>query len=345
MRFLSGFSFLAVIPWAMLVLARPAQAAPRFAPVITPGVERLAYEMDGRVKVFRLRAEPVTLRFPDMSQPVTGRLRPINAWGYNGTSPGPTIEAVEGDRVRIIVENALPESTTVHWHGLHVPIEMDGVPGISQKPIEPGESFTYEFDLKQHGTYFYHSHVMQAKQVGLGLMGFFIIHPKNPPPEYMVNKDYAFFFHTWLIHPNSPNPDTMEMSDFNYFTINGRTGMYIPPMSAKLGEKVRIRVANLSGLTHTAHIHGHTFLVSDYGAGFVRRELQIPANTVNFSVAEVRAMDFVASAVGKWVFHCHFIHHTMDDMHRRPIPGLGGGGDHSAHMDSGGMHTHIEITP
>ncbi len=314
-----------------------------YVPCITPGIETLPYEMDGNVKVFKLRAEPVTLLFPDMSDGMGMKMRNINAWGYNGSSPGPTIECVEGDTVRIVVENGLAENTTVHWHGLHIPLAMDGVPGLSQTPIPPGGSFTYEFTLEQHGTYFYHSHVMQARQVGLGLMGFFIIHPKNPEPWMIVDKDYAYFLHTWMIHPGSPNPDTMEMSEFNYFTFNGHTGNNIVPMAAKQGEKVRIRVTNLSMLVHPVHIHGHTARLTEYGAGFVPPAQQIPLNTINVSSAEVRVLEFEAKRLGQWLFHCHFVHHTMDDMHRTPIPGTGGG--HAGHqMDSGGMHTHIEIT-
>jgi FtsP/CotA-like multicopper oxidase with cupredoxin domain len=313
-----------------------------YTPCVAPGIPTLPYTMDGAVKVFKLRAEPVVLQFPDMTDPMGSRRRLINAWGYNGNSPGPTIECVEGDRVRIIVENGLPDPTTVHWHGLHIPLEMDGVPGVSQKPIMPGQSFVYEFTLEQYGTYFYHSHVMQAKQVGLGMMGFFIIHPKNPKPWEIVDRDYAYFLHTWKILPGSPNPDTLDMTEFNYFTMNGSTGMFITPMSAKLGERIRIRVTNLSMLTHPIHVHGHTYRIADWGGGFVPPAQQIPANTINISSAEVRALEFTAARVGKWLFHCHFTHHTMDDMHRTPIPG---GMDHSSHMDmdSGGMHTYIEI--
>jgi FtsP/CotA-like multicopper oxidase with cupredoxin domain len=182
---------------------------------------------------------------------------------------------------------------------------------------------------------------MGAKQVGMGLSGFFIIHPRNPPPEYAVDHDYCYFLQIWMIHPGSSVPDTMEMSDFNYFTMNGRPSPDIVPMAARSGERVRIRVANLSMLTHPIHLHGHTFKVSEYGAGFVPIHQQIIANTVNISSAEVRSLDFQAYRPGKWLFHCHFMHHVMNDMHRNPIPGTNPG--HAAH-DMGGMHTWIEIT-
>lgn len=312
-----------------------------YVPVKTPGIATLPYAMDGAVKVFRLVPQPVVTAFQDMSDPHGMRRRPIHGWGYNGSITGPTIEAVEGDRVRIIVENRLPEPTSIHWHGLHVPIEMDGVTGISQAPIEPGQTFTYEFTLEQHGTYFYHPHFMGAKQVGLGMAGFFIIHPRNPESHQIVDQDYAYFLQTWMIHPGSPIPDTMEMTEFNYFTMNGKPAPDIVPMTARSGEKVRIRVANLSMLTHPIHLHGHSFRISDWGAGFLPPHQQILANTTDISSAEARALEFTAGRRGKWLLHCHFMHHTMNDMHRNPLPG--GGQNHAAH-DMGGMHTWIEVT-
>lgn len=312
-----------------------------FVPCITPGIPTLPYRKQGNVKVFELTAEPVTVLFQDMSDPNGVRRRPIYCWGYNGSSPGPTFEVVEGDTVRIHFRNNLPDPSTVHWHGLHIPLGMDGVPEISQPMVKPGGEFVYEFTLNQSGTYFYHSHVMAAKQVGLGLMGFFIVHPRNPEPWQIVDRDYAYMLHAWKIDPGSPNPDPSEMSEFNYFTMNGVPGPDIVPMAARLGERVRIRVSNLSMLAHPIHLHGHTYKVTDWGGGFLPPHQHITANTVNISAAEVRAMEFTAERPGKWLFHCHFTHHTMNDMHRRPIPGMT---SHASHSDMGGMHTWIEIT-
>ncbi len=318
----------------------PTQKA-AYVPVVTPGIATLPYTLDGNVKVFNLVAEQVTIEFQDMSDPHGSKRRKIHAWGYNGSVIGPTIEVVEGDTVRIHVENKLPEATTVHWHGLHVPIEMDGVTGFSQEPIEPGDTFTYEFTLEQHGTYFYHPHHMGAKQVGMGMSGFFIVHPKTPTPDQIVDRDYAYFLQIWMIHPASTVPDTMEMSDFNYFTMNGVPGPDIVPMEASIGEKVRIRVVNLSMLSHPIHLHGHTFRVTEYGAGFVPPVQQMLANTINISSAEERTFEFTAGPrPGKWLFHCHFMHHVMNDMHRNPIPGTV---SHAGH-EMGGMHTWIEVT-
>src|SRR5262249_12635679 len=143
---------------------------PGYLPVETPDVPKLPWRMEGGVKVYHLVAEPVSTQFVPW--------RPVNAWGFNGSVPGPTIEAVEGDHVRIVVENHLPEPMTMHWHGLEVPIPMDGVPGISQKAIQPGGSFVYEYTLHQNGTFFYHTHM--AMQEMMGLLGLNIIHPKTP---------------------------------------------------------------------------------------------------------------------------------------------------------------------
>jgi len=311
-------------------------------PVQALGIPTLPYELDGDVKTFRLRAAPVVLTWPDMSDGMGMSQRPIHAWGYNGSSPGPTFEITEGDKVRIIFTNGLDEPTTIHWHGLEIPLAMDGVPGFSQQPVNPGETYVYEFQVNQHGTYFYHSHVMAAKQVGLGLMGFFIVHPKNPPDWYFVDHDYLIFLHTWKINPGSPIPDTLEMTDFNYFTMNGQPGPQIPPLPAKLGEKVRVRVTNLSMLAHPIHLHGHAFKVVEMGAGYLPPSQHLKMNTTNVSAAEVRSFDFVTERLGKWLLHCHFTHHTMNDMHRTPLP-TSPTMDHM-NMDMGGMTTWVEVT-
>lgn len=322
---------------------------PGFVSVQTPGVATIQGTLNGNVREFQLTAQPVTIQLPDMSDGMGMRGRPVHAWGYNGSMTGPTLEAVEGETVRIVFTNNLPEPTTVHFHGIELPIEMDGVPGFSQEPVPPGGTFIYEFPLNQSGTYFYHSHYMAAKQVGLGLMGFFVIHPKNPTPSQRVDHDYAYFLHTWKINPASSIPDTLEMNDFNYFTMNGRVGngvrgWQLPPMKARVGDRVRIRVTNLSMVTHPVHLHGHTFVVTDWGGGFLPEAQQIKANTINVSSAEVRVLEFTARAPGKWMFHCHFTHHTMNDMDRPPLPGTPPmEGMHD--MDMGGMSTWIEITP
>lgn len=310
-----------------------------FIPVVTPGVTTMPFEMDGDVKVFRLTADQVSAPFPDLSDPHGMRRKQINCWGYNSSMIGPTIEVVEGDTVRIHFTNNLPDPTTVHWHGIELPFIMDGAAGFSQPPVKPGESYTYEFTLKQHGTFFYHSGFMQSKQVGLGLGGFLIVHPKNPAAEMVVDRDYCFLLQTWMINPGSPHPDTLEMSKFNFFTFNGRPAPDIPHIHGRLGEKIRVRLVNLSMLAHPIHLHGHTFRVTDMGGGFLPPHQQYKANTVNVSSGEARAFIVDDLYPGKWMFHCHFLHHIMNDMDRRPIPGQPA---HAGH-GMGGMHTVLEV--
>src|SRR5581483_11621368 len=144
--------------------------------------------------------------------------RQVNdGWGFNGSIPGPTIQINQGDLVRIILENRLPEPTSIHWHGFEIPIAMDGAPYISQKPVPPGGKFVYEFKLHQAGTFFYHSHM--AMQEMMGMMGMFIMHPHDAwvPP---VDHDFALVLQEWALLPNNTVPNTAGM-EFNWLTFNG----------------------------------------------------------------------------------------------------------------------------
>ena len=291
-------------------------------PVEVPDVPKLPWKMVDGVKEFHLTAEHLKREFlPDVW---------IDVWGYNGSMPGPTIEAVEGDKVRIVVHNKLPESTVMHWHGLEVPIAMDGVPGVTQDPIRPGESFTYEFTLKQNGTFFYHSH--GAMQEGMGMVGLFIIHPKyayNPP----VDKDFALVLQEWALLPGATIPNTMSM-EFNIFTVNGRAAPYITPLVIKQGERVRIRLLNFSVIDHhPMHLHGLTFWVTGTEGGRIPDTAWIPGNNVLVGVAQVREIEFIADNPGDWVLHCHMFHHMMNFMSSMVGPM---GGHTSKGMKAGG---------
>lgn len=270
--------------------------------VVTPDLQRLAFERDGAVKVFRLRAEPVRTEF------VPGRV--VDAWGFNGSVPGPTIEVNEGDTVRIIVENRLPEVFTPHWHGLEVPIAMDGVPGITQDPIAPGGSFTYEFTLHQNGTFFYHSHM--AMQEMMGMIGFFIIHPRvaHDPP---VDRDFGIILQEWMIQPNNTVPNTLAM-EFNWLTMNGKSGPATTPLIVKRGERVRLRFVNMGMDHHPIHLHGHQFVVTGTEAGRAGGPFTFYENTVIVGVAQARDVEFVAQYTGDWMLHCHLPHHMMNQM-------------------------------
>jgi FtsP/CotA-like multicopper oxidase with cupredoxin domain len=220
-----------------------------YKPVVTPNGKTLPWKMVDGWKVFHLIAEPVTHEF------TPGLV--AECWGYNGRVHGPTIEAVEGDQVRIYVTNRLEAPTTTHWHGILLPSGMDGVGGVSQKAIQPGETFKYEFTLKQHGTHMYHSHHDEMTQMQLGMMGMFIVHPKEPeknPPD----RDYTFLSSEWKIEVGTHRPDPNEMTDMNVFTFNGRSFPGTEPILAKKGDKVRIRLGNLSTMSHhTIHLHGN----------------------------------------------------------------------------------------
>jgi FtsP/CotA-like multicopper oxidase with cupredoxin domain len=169
-------------------------------PVETPDVPKLPWKIDGGVKVFHLVAEPVKHEF------LPGQT--FDLWGYNGSAPGPTIEVNQGDRVRIIVDNHLPEFTSMHWHGFEIPADMDGVPGISQEPVPPGGRFIYEFTLHQAGTFFYHSHMPMQEMIGM--IGLFIMHPKEAYRP-RVDKDFGIILQEYAILPNNTVPNTMSM--------------------------------------------------------------------------------------------------------------------------------------
>src|SRR5712691_4251734 len=281
---------------------RGAQPAPAFAPVRTLDVANLPWEWDGNVKVFRLVAEPVK------REVVPGRF--FNVWGYNDSVPGPTIEVHEGDRVRIHFENKLPEVTTVHWHGLEVPIAMDGVPAISQPLVEPGGTFTYEFTLHQHGTFFYHSHMPMQEMIGM--IGMFVIHPKKPY-EPRVDKDFAIVLQEFAVLPHNTVPNTLSM-EFNWLTFNGKAGPEATPMIVKQGERVRIRIVNLGMDHHPIHLHGHQFEVTGTEGGRIPESARYAENTVIVGVAQARVIEFVAQFPGDWMLHCHLPHHMMNQM-------------------------------
>lgn len=292
------------------------------AAVEAPDVPKLKWEMKDGAKEFHLHAQHLKREFlPGMW---------FDVWGYNGSMPGPTIEAVEGDRVRVIVHNELPEPTSVHWHGLEVPNAMDGAPGLVQDAIMPGKMFTYEFTLRQNGTYFYHSH--GAMQEGMGMVGLFIIHPKAAF-EPAVDRDFALVIQEWAILPNATVPNTSSM-EFNFFTVNGRAAPYMTPMVVRQGDRVRLRMVNFSVIDHhPMHLHGLTFWVTGTEAGRIPDTAWWPMNTVLVGVAQSRDIEFVANNPGDWMLHCHMFHHMMNHMtsmvgpmtsHMQHGPGAGG---------------------
>lgn len=276
--------------------------------VITPDVPKLPWTLENGVKVFHLTAEVVKREILPASGMVPSKV--VTLWGYNGSVPGPTIEVNEGDHVRIIFHNNLPEDSTVHWHGLEIPIEMDGLSFISQPPVKPGGSFTYEFTLHQNGTYFYHSH--GAMQEMMGMIGFFIIHPKKDydPP---VQKDFGIIVQEFAVLPNNPIPNSMSM-EFNWLTMNGKAAPATTPLIIRQGDRVRIRLVNLSMDHHPIHLHGNQFYETGTEGGRAPKCTWRPENTVLVGVAQARDIEFNAVHPGDWMLHCHLPHHMMNNM-------------------------------
>jgi len=271
-------------------------------PMLTPDIRDCPFELNGATKVFRLKAAPLKQKIAPF--------KTIDAWGYNGTSPGPTIQVTQGDRVRIHVENALPESTSMHWHGLEVPIAQDGVPFISQKPIAPGETYTYEFTVHQEGTFFYHAH--SAMQEMIGLLGMFIAHPQTSHTPH-VDHDFGIVLQEWAVLPNNSVPNTANM-EFNWPTMNGVCAPMTTPLVVRLGSRVRLRFVNLGMDHHPLHLHGNQFVITGTEGGRAPESTWYPTNTVLVGVAQAKVVEFEAKYPGAWMIHCHLPHHMMNSM-------------------------------
>lgn len=277
-------------------------------PVVTPDIGDLPYEMDGDVKVFRLTAHV-------FKQQVAPQ-KTIDMWGFNGSAPGPTIQVTQGDKVRVIFKNELPESSSIHWHGFEDHIGYDGMPGISQAPVKPGETFVYNFVIKQEGTFFYHSHM--AMQEMAGMLGAFIMHPKVPYRPH-CDKDFAISLQAYWVLPNSTSPNTMSM-EYNWLLFNGKAGPATTPLIVRQGDRVRIRFINLGMNHHPMHVHGHTFYVTGTEGGRIPETAWWPGNTVLVGVAQSRNVEFIADNPGDWMVHCHLPHHMMNSMANQAGP-------------------------
>ena len=273
-----------------------------YQPVLVPNGTKLPWKIVDGVKVFHLIAEEVDHEFAP-------GLR-ARCWGYNGQVHGPVIEAVEFDRVRIYVSNRLPAATTVHWHGVLIPNGMDGVGGLNQKAIDPGETFKYEFTLHQSGTCMYHAHHDEMTQIGLGMTGMFVIHPRR---RSRVDRDFVLMLHEWRIDAGAKRPDPNEMMDFNVLTMNAKVFPATEPLVAKRGDRVRIRIGNLSPMDHhPIHLHGYQFRVTETDGGQIAEAAQMPETTVLVPVGSTRTIEFTADEPGDWAMHCHMTHHVMN---------------------------------
>jgi len=276
-----------------------------YNPVVTLNSWSLPWRMNNGWKEFHLTAEAVER---EIAPGMIARL-----WGYNGQSPGPTIECVEGDKVRIFVTNRLPEHTTIHWHGIFLPAGMDGVGGLNQPQIPPGKTYVYEFQLKQSGTFMYHPHADEMVQMAMGMMGSLVVHPKNPN-EHKVDRDFCFLMNAYDIEPGTMTAKINTMLDFNLWSWNSRVFPGIDHLVCREGDRVRVRMGNLTMTNHPIHIHGLNFEVAGTDGGWVRPEARWPEVTVDIAIGQMRAIEFIADAPGDWAMHCHKSHHTMNAM-------------------------------
>ena len=278
-----------------------------YNPVVTLNGWTLPWRMNNGVKEFHLVAEPVVREVAPGFK--------VNMWGYNGQSPGPTIEVVEGDRVRIFVSNKLPEHTTIHWHGQRLPNGMDGVGGLTQRAIPVGKTFVYEFEARRPGTFMYHPHADEMVQMAMGMFGFWVTHPRNRHPHISeVDRDFCFLLNAFDVEPGSRTPKVNTMTDFNIWCWNSRAFPGIDSLNVRLGDKVRIRVGNLTMTNHPIHLHGHAFTVTGTDGGPTPPASRWPEVTTDVAVGQMRQVEFVADEPGDWAFHCHKSHHTMGPM-------------------------------
>ena len=297
------------------VIMRGAATAPPLAPttgrpyrpVVTLNGWTAPWRMKDGVKEFHLVAEPVVREIAPGMQ--------ATLWGYNGQSPGPTIEVVEGDRVRVFVTNKLPEHTTIHWHGQRLPNGMDGVGGLTQPQIPVGKTFVYEFVARRPGTFMYHPHADEMTQMAMGMMGFWVTHPKTPHPLISeVDRDFCFLLNAYDIEPGASTPKVNTMLDFNLWTWNSRAFPGIDSLNVRLGDRVRLRVGNLTMTNHPIHLHGHEFEITGSDGGPWPLAVRCPEVTVDVAVGQMRQLEFVADEEGDWALHCHKSHHTMNAM-------------------------------
>jgi manganese oxidase len=251
------------------------------------GNQHLAPVLNNGVKVFELTAKKIQWE----TEP--GKM--VEAWAYNDQVPGPQIRVTEGDRVRIVLHNQLPESTAIHFHGLELPNDMDGVPFITQPPVKPGASYTYEFVVPNSGTHMYHSHHNSTRQVGLGLLGAFIVEPK-------VKTSYD----------NADIDQVLVLNDGAHgYTFNGKSFPATAPIVARLGQKVRIRFMNEGMMIHPMHLHGMHMTV------FAKDGWMLPApwkcDTLNVAPGERYDVLVNCNNPGTWAFHCHILPHAESE--------------------------------
>ncbi|RWB05403.1 MAG: DUF4396 domain-containing protein [Mesorhizobium sp.] len=280
------------------------------------GDQELPFRLENGVKVFELRPSVVRWQIlPNVA---------VDAYAYNGQIPGPRIHIRQGDKVRIDVTNDLPEETTVHWHGMILPNQMDGPAEITQPPIEPGQSYSYAFTATQHGTYFYHPHAKPDRTQALGLYGALIIDPANPADEVPADHDYVIELQEWLVRDGLTYPSMpMEGGMPNFFTINGKAYPATDTIPMKVGETLKVRfIGTNNGFVHPMHIHGGPFEVVARDGETLSASARFLADTINVGPGQRYDVVWKALRPGKWLIHCHIPHHTTNNN----VEEKGGGG-------------------
>lgn len=270
--------------------------------------------------------EPAVKEFHLVAKETEVELQPglkVKAWTYNGTMPGPEIRVKEGDHVRVTLTNELPTATTIHFHGVDLPNDMDGPAGLSQAPVEPGESFVYDFIAEPGGTRWYHTHTDVSSQILLGLYGAFIVEPKH---EEKVDRDYTYILTEWDAEltpdvalgnePRGPRDQTLRGGEYgtDYFLMNGKMNDAIDPIVVKEGDLVRIRLINAGNVPHPFHIHGHSFKIVATDGNPVPKDAQLTKDTVLVAPGERYDIEFVANNPGVWMVHCHIENHADNGM-------------------------------
>jgi FtsP/CotA-like multicopper oxidase with cupredoxin domain len=279
------------------------------APVAARGDQPLPPRHESTTKVFDLTVSVTGWHIlPD---------RRVEAYAVNGQVPGPRLRVTQGDRVRVNVHNTLPEPTSIHWHGMILPNPMDGAAEITQPPIAPGATFTYEFTATQQGSYFYHSHAAADRQQALGLYGALIVDPADPAinDAYDYQHEAVVQLQEWL-HRDGFTYPAMPMDGAlpNYFTINGKAYPQTETIPMRVGERLRVRFLGTHNTTvHPMHIHGGPFRIVQTDGEPVPRAAQILKDTVNVGPGERYDVIWEAREPGQWLLHCHIPHHTTND--------------------------------
>ena len=293
--------------WTRAPHAEPGEPGKHYTPTVTLNGSTMPWKLVDGVKVIHMICEEV--RNHEFAPGLKA-----HCWSFNGQVHGPTIELVEGDRVRIYVTNKLPAATAVHWHGIILPNGMDGVGGLTQRAIPPGETFKYEFTVWQHGTFMYHAHHDEMTQMALGMLGVIVIHPREPKGP-RPDRDFVYMLSEWKIVPGTMRPDPNEMTEFNVLTLNAKVYPGTAPLVVKTGDRVRIRIGNLSAMDHhPIHFHGHYWWITATDGGEIPESARWPETTVLVPVGSTRTVEFIADNPGDWAMHCHMTHHVMNQM-------------------------------